>query len=191
MSVLRVDVLKLNYLKYTFVYCFLLLILLFGCRSAPVQDGLLPARVTRVVSGQTLEVVLAETSEVIKVRIIGIDAPDLRQSPWGKTAKQKLSELVMGLPIKLETEAPEESLEQSPPQDRFHRLNAHIWQDKTLVSQKLVKSGCVLANTKYNHPYSKLLIDAQEYARLMGFGIWNPDQAMRYTPNQYRSITKQ
>jgi len=126
--------------------------------------------------------VLAQTSAVTKVRITGIDAPDLRQSPWGKTAKARLKELVVGLPVSIETD----SLES----DRFNRINAHIWQDKTLISQKLVKEGCVLANTEYPHSYSKLLMDAQEYARLMGYGIWNPQQALRQTPNQFRSQTK-
>ena len=74
--------------------------------------------------------------------------------------------------------------------DRFNRINAHVWQGKTLVSEQLVKTGCVLANTQYPHSYSKLLINAQEYARLMGFQIWNRDRAMRYTPNQFRSKIK-
>ncbi|WP_319420109.1 thermonuclease family protein [Pleurocapsa sp. FMAR1] len=158
-------------------------ILLFGCNFQPNQTNLISAKVMRVVSGQTIEVMLAGTSEVAQVRIVGIDAPDFRQSPWGKTAQQKLSKLVTGLPIKLEMETSQ--------QDSFNRLNAHVWQAKTLVSQELVKDGSVLANTRYNHSYSKLLIDAQEYARLMGYGIWNPKQAMRYTPNQFRSNLKQ
>jgi micrococcal nuclease len=163
------------------ISCFCL-IWLFSCSSQPSQLDLVSGKVTRVMSGQTVEVVLAETSKVVKVRITGIDAPDLRQSPWGKKAQERLTELVRGLPIQLGIETPNS--------DRYQRLNAHIWQDKTLVSQQLVKEGCVLANTSYHHDYSKLLIDAQEYARLMGYGIWNPKEAMRYTPNQFRSNIK-
>lgn len=171
------------------------LILLFSCNSDSSQVNLIPAKVTRVISGQTVEVVLTATSEVTKVRITGIDAPDLRQSPWGKAAQEKLSQLVMGLQITLETEILEQNnygkLSTSGKlRDRFNRLNAHLWQDKILISQQLVKEGYVLPNTRYSHSYSKLLIDAQEYARLMGYGIWNPKQAMRYTPNQFRSLTK-
>ena len=158
------------------------LIFLFACSPNQEKTTLHSGKVTRVLSGQTVEMVLAQTSAVTKVRITGIDAPDLRQSPWGKTAKARLKELVIGLPVSIETD----SLER----DRFNRINAHIWQDKTLISQKLVKEGCVLANTEYPHSYSKLLMDAQEYARLMGYGIWNPQQALRQTPNQFRSQTK-
>ena len=162
--------------------CCFYLVFLCGCSPKLSQVNLVSAEVMRVVSGQTIEVVLAGTSEVSKVRIAGIDAPDMRQIPWGKTAQTRLVELVMGKQIAIELETEK--------RDRFNRLNAHVWQDKTLISQQLVKEGCVLANTRYTRSYSKLLTNAQEYARLMGYGIWNRDRAMRYTPKQFRSTTK-
>jgi micrococcal nuclease len=157
------------------------LILLFGCNS-PEQKKLFSAEVTRVVSGQAVEVRLTGTSEVVKVRIEGIDAPDWRQSPWGEAAKQKLTELVMDKPIKIEAE--------NMLRDRYNRIQGHLWQEETLISQELVRSGSVLVNDRYPHSYSKLLMESQEYARLMGYGIWNPKLAMRYTPSQFRSMNK-
>lgn len=159
------------------------LIFLIGCHSDPVPDNLAAARVRRVMSGQTVEVVLTKTSELEIVRLAGIDAPDLRQSPWGQQAKQRLATLVVGMPINLELEIQQ--------RDRFDRLNANIWQEQTLISQQLVQEGFVLANTSSSPKYSKLLIDAQEYARLMGYGIWNPKLAMRQTPKQFRANIKQ
>ncbi|WP_019504278.1 thermonuclease family protein [Pleurocapsa sp. PCC 7319] len=178
-----------------FGYC---LTFLLSCTSDSGKINLLSATVTRVVSGQTIEVELAGTSEVTKVRIMGIDAPDLRQSPWGEAAQQRLAHLIMRSSIKLETDFSEidQRSEQAPSSyggvisDPYNRLQAHVWLEGNLISQRLVKEGYVLANTRYPHLYSKLLIDAQEYARLMGYGIWNPQQAMRYTPNQFRSNTK-
>jgi micrococcal nuclease len=158
------------------------LIFLFGCHSDLRHKNLFLGEVRRVVSGQTVEVLLTGTSEVVKVRIEGIDAPDWRQSPWGEAAKQKLTELVMDKKIKIETE--------NPRRDRYNRLQGHLWQDQTLISQELIVSGCVLLNDRYPHSYSKLLMESQEYARLMGYGIWNPQQAMRYTPSQFRSMNK-
>ncbi|MEM8722157.1 MAG: thermonuclease family protein [Cyanobacteria bacterium P01_G01_bin.39] len=160
----------------------LFLILLVSCSAQPDRENLLAAKVTRVVSGQTVEVRLTGATEVTKVRITGIDAPDLRQDPWGQAAKSKLSELVMGLPVLIESELD---------RDRFNRINGHLWQGQTLISQQLVKSGCVLANDRYAHRYSKLLVESQEYARLMGYGIWNPQQAMGETPRQFRSKNNQ
>ncbi|MGF1588862.1 MAG: thermonuclease family protein [Pleurocapsa sp.] len=170
----------MNQIKLFFVCGYLML--LFGCSLQPNPANLRSGKVTRVVSGQTIEVLLTGTSEVTLVRITGIEAPDLRQSPWGEAAKKKLVELVIGLPIEIEQEDAQ--------RDRFNRLNAHIWQNQSLISQQLVQSGCVLANDRYDHSYSKLLMESQEYARLMGYGIWNPNLAMRYTPSQFRSMNK-
>lgn len=169
---------KMNYLRCLIIFCFSLL--LFSCNSDLNQDNLISAEVKRAISGQTVEVTLPEESSTTKVRIIGIDAPDLRQSPWGKTAQTILSELVVGKVVALE-------IENNDPNNPYNRIYAHIWQDNSLISEKLIKQGCVLANTKYPHSYSKLLINAQEYARLMGYGIWNPQQPLRETPNQFRS----
>ena len=169
----------MNWIKYITI---LGLIFLCSCHSSLAPDNLINVRVRRVISGQTVEVVIAETSELAIVRLTGIDAPDLRQSPWGQQAKQRLAKLIVGMPIKLEIENQE--------RDRYDRLNAHIWQSHTLISQKLVQEGFVLANTSSSPKYSKLLIDAQEYARLMGYGIWNPKLAMRQTPNQFRATIK-
>ena len=170
----------MNQIKLISVCC--LILLLFSCSSQPERENLLAGKVTRVVSGQTVEVLLTGASEITKVRITGIDSPDLRQSPWGETAKQRLTELVMGMPILIESD-----FEQ---RDRFNRLHGHLWQGETLISQQLVKEGCVLANDRYVHQYSKLLMESQEYARLMGYGIWNPQLAMRDTPSQFRSKNK-
>lgn len=175
-------------LKLVIICC--LILLLFGCSSQPDRKNLLAAKVTRVVSGQTVEVILTGASETTKVRITGIDAPDLRQSPWGETAKNRLNELVQGKSILIESDSSKRDNPAGTLRDRFNRLHGHIWQEETLISEELVKEGCVLANDRYAHQYSKLLMESQEYARLMGYGIWNPELAMRYTPSQFRSKNK-
>jgi len=156
------------------------LIFLFGCSPTVEKGNLYLGKVTRVLSGQAVEVHLTGTFEEVKVRIEGINAPDWRQDPWGAAAKQKLQDLVLNKSIAIEAE----NLER----DRYNRIRGHLWQRQTLVSQQLVEAGCVLANDKYTHSYSKLLRSSQEYARLMGYGIWNPEQAMRYTPSQARAF---
>ena len=156
------------------------LMLLFSCNASEVGVQAIAAKVERIVSGQTLEVFIINSDSPTQVRIIGIDAPDLRQSPWGKAAQQRLAAL-REQSIQLESEA------ETP--DSFDRLLAHVWHNKSLVSEQLIKEGFVLANTKYPHKYSQRLLDAQEYARIMGYGIWNPQQPMRQTPHQFRSLS--
>lgn len=162
-------------------------LLLFGCQFSHPPSGL-TVRVQRIVSGQNIEVILSERANSSQqVRLIGISAPDLRQQPWGETAKQRLAELIgesktrhsLAQTVLLESESEEP--------DRFGRLPAHVWHNGTLVSEQLVKEGYVLAELEYPHKYSQRLQYAQEYARLMGYGIWNPKQPMRLTPAEFRS----
>ena len=156
-------------------------LLLAACNSSNLDESsLISAQVLRIVSGQTVTITQTEPNRPTKVRIIGIDAPDLRQYPWGKAAQQKLTELLESSPtvqLELETDTP----------DNFDRLLAHLWHNGTLVSEELIESGFVLANTQYPHKYSQRLAAAQEYARLLGNGIWNPQQPLRQTPKQFRS----
>lgn len=155
--------------------------MLFGCSVSETNSNLIAAKVERVVSGQALEIsaIAIKNNKITKVRIIGIDAPDLKQSPWGAAAKQRLTELVSGKTILLETP--------SQTTDKFDRLLAHVWHNKTSIGEVLVKEGYVLANAKYPHKYSQRFLNAREYARLLGYGIWNPEQPMRLTPSQFRS----
>jgi micrococcal nuclease len=161
--------------------------LLFGCQFSHPPSGL-TVQVQRIVSGQTIEVILRErANSPQQVRLIGISAPDLRQHPWGEKAKQRLAELIresntqhsLSQTVLLESESEEP--------DRFGRLPAHVWHNGTLVSEQLVKEGYVLAEPEYPHKYSQRLQYAQEYARLMGYRIWNPEQPMRLTPAEFRS----
>ncbi len=166
------------FLIFRLSICFCCLMFLLSCSISDNRNSTIAAKVERIISGQTLEVSIPNSDSYAKVRIIGIDAPDLRQSPWGKAAKERLTELDKQ-PIKLELEI------ETP--DSFDRLLAHVWHNESLVSEELIKEGFVLANTKYPHKYSQPLLDAQEYARIMGYGIWNPQQPMRQTPHQFRS----
>lgn len=162
------------------------LLWLTGCQRANPIAGL-TAQVQRVVSGQSLEVLdpSGGTPSLKRVRLMGIAAPDLQQQPWGIAAKKKLEELVstrrqLGLQsVVLEFEGQEK--------DRFGRRLAYVWHDRTLVNETLVAQGYVLADVSPDSKYCQRLIRAQEYARLMGYGIWNPKQPMRLTPQEFRS----
>ncbi|MEL6929186.1 MAG: thermonuclease family protein [Cyanobacteria bacterium J06600_6] len=162
------------------------LVFLVGCSATPEKGNFYSGKVTRVLSGQTVEVQLTGTSEVVKLRIEGINAPDWRQDPWAAAAQKKLQDLVLDQTIAIETDETE-NLER----DRYSRIQGHLWRGQTLISQQLVESGYVLINDRSLNAHSQLLRSSQEYARLMGYGIWNPQQAMRYTPSQFRLQNKQ
>ena len=162
----------------------LAMVLLSSCQNRHGEK--IEVTIQRVVSGQTLEVVIdSQTPEVLeKVRLIGISAPDWRQKPWGLQAKERLEEL-------LSNSLSESSIHleiDNQTQDSYGRYLAYVWRDGILINEKLVQEGYVLAaplppNDKYNQRFAY----AQEYARLMGLGIWNPEQPMGMTPQEFRN----
>lgn len=168
-----------------FCCCFLLL---GGCLSTPVPKGI-TVQVQQVVSGQTLDVLNTNQQPPLieRVRLIGIEAPDLKQHPWGAAAKNRLEKMlskITGQQLVLQPVFLEPDLQEK---DSFGRWLAYVWQDGVLLNEQLVKEGYVLAaprspNTKYDSRIAR----AQEYARIMGYGIWNPDQPMRLTPAEFR-----
>ena len=118
--------------------CLLLLWLswsLMACQ-AHIPSASQLASVKRVVSGNTLEVLLPPettlpgTTNVQSVRLEGIDAPDLRQTPWGTAAQKRLVELIGDRPIHLEL--------QDPSADSYGRLWAMVWCDDVLLNERLV-----------------------------------------------------
>lgn len=153
---------------------------LTGCQNPDLRSGKI-IRVERVVSGQTIEI--ADRSAAVPIlepiRLIGISAPDIRQQPWGQEAKTQLEQLTLGQEVLLEFDVQEK--------DGFDRQLAYIWLDGRLINEYLVKQGLALADTDFpNVKYRERLANAQEKARLMGLGIWNPEQPMRQTPAQFR-----
>ena len=168
------------------------LLLLSGCQSLNTPLGL-TAKVQKVISGQTLDVLAKSKQSTLieRIRLIGITAPDLQQHPWGIAAKERLEELLS------ETNSQQLVLQsvllesQSEKKDAFGRRLAYVWRNGVLINEQLVSEGYVLAEIlDPNFKYQQRLIHAQEYARLMGYGIWNPQNPMHLTPKEFRSQNK-
>ncbi len=153
-----------------------ILLLLVGCQSASKPQGL-KVQVKQVISGQTIEV--ASNGQAMQVRLIGIDAPDLRQQPHGQAAKATLTKLIANKEVTLELD--------DQKQDEFGRYLAYVWSD-LLINEYLVQQGVVIASAKSpNHKYDTRLARAQEWARLQEQGIWNPKQPLTMTPAEFRA----
>ncbi|PSP18134.1 MAG: nuclease [Cyanobacteria bacterium QS_8_64_29] len=158
---------------------------LLGCADAQPDGGTI-TRVQRVVSGHTLEVLLPERQPALRarIRLIGIEAPDGRQQPWGPAARARLSKLVGGKrgerQVRLSADVTE--------RDRFGRRLAYVWKAGTLLNQRLVEHGHALAIERApNTRYSERLAHAQAYARILGRGIWDTAQPLRKRPGAKRA----
>jgi micrococcal nuclease len=158
-----------------------LLFLLVGCNPSKVKPEGVQVKVARVVSGQSLEVVgIGEQPTLIsRLRLVSIDTPDLQQRPWGEDAKERLEEMIGKDQVILEFDV--------EAKDKIGRGLAYVWKNGELLNEKLIAEGYALfAPRSPNHKYDLRLERAQEWARLMGHGIWNPEEPMRLAPSEFR-----
>lgn len=170
--------------KFLILCCCLLLL---GCqaREDKFQAGMVEIKVVRVVSGQTLQVMgfRKQPNLVSEVRLTGISAPPTRQRPWGEASRQRLIELIedKSSPVRLEFDV--------EAKDKYGRTVAYVWKDDTLINEQLVKEGHALFTARSpNHKYDNRLERAQHWSRLMGEGIWNPEDPMRLSPSEFRRV---
>ena len=164
------------------------LLFLVSCQSQN-KSAIIPSdvKLARVVSGQTLEVLGMGTQPNLtsQIRLIGLDAPDIRQLPWGEDAKQLVETLIGGANQAVNLEFDLEA------KDKFNRTLAYVWKDKLLLNEEVVKQGYALFVARSpNHKYDQRLERAQQWARIMGKGIWNPDKPMRITPGEFRRLSR-
>jgi micrococcal nuclease len=155
-------------------------VLLASCQAAPMAQSF-SATVQQVNNGRDLEVAgMAAYPEITeRVRLAGVDVPDLRQEPWGLLAKQWLEQQLQGQTVVLESD--------SESHDNEGQRLAYVWQNGTLLNEKLVEAGLAIAQpSPTNQKYDIRLAHAQAKARLLGIGIWNPQQPMRQPPSEFR-----
>jgi micrococcal nuclease len=162
------------------LFAIALSLLLISCQKPEIPQGTM-VKIGRTISGQTVEITSISDKIAIleQIRLIGIEVPDFKQQPWGEQAKQKLEQLIGGKEVLLESDVEQK--------DRFDRKLAYLWQDNILLNEQLIKEGYALAAVRSpNTKYQQRLVNAQEWARLMGKGIWNPEQPLRETPAEFR-----
>ena len=166
------------------------LVFLAGCQAPPPKYP--TVQISRVLSGQSVEWIdKSQQPPVIQQgRLVGIDAPDLGQEPWGKQAKQRLEELI-ATPSKDGVSIEFESIDA----DKYGRKYVYLWKDGQLLNEQLLKDGCVLANMRTpsssganvsGTKYRDRFLRGSQYARIMGVGIWKPSQPMRMSPSEFR-----
>ena len=162
-------------------------IVLSSCQKAEIPQGQ-RIQVQRVISGQSLEILdrVNKVPILKKVRLIGINTPHLRQEPWGVQAKTRLEQLIKGKPVLLELDV--------ETQDSHNQVLGYLWQDGILINEQLIKEGYAMASIPnrgakiqtLNTKYQQRLLMSQEWARQMEKGIWNPQQPLRQTAQEFR-----
>jgi len=130
------------------------------------------ATVARVVDGDTLRVRVDGDDAETVVRLIGIDAPELRStdgSPAEHFAQQAADyarKRAAGRRVLLR-------LEPTRTRDRYDRLLAYVWlSESESLNLALVRDGFAYADRRFNHTYRALFEQAENEARKKQRGLW-------------------
>lgn len=148
----------------------LLLALLLLTVSATAQT--VTGRVVAVHDGDTITVLLAGEQSV-KVRLEAIDCPEMGQ-PYGKAAKQAMSDLVYGKDVTLKMNG----------LDRYQRTLGVVAVGSTVVNVAMVRMG--LAWRYDLHDKYPILGVMEEEARANHRGLWADTSAAPVPPWAWR-----
>ena len=127
--------------------------------SAVAQPA--PCVVGRIADGDTFS-----CRDGRRVRLIGIDTPELAQGESGRQARAALGRLAPpGTSVRLERDIASH--------DRYGRELAHVWNGARLVNEALVLEGwAMLYTVPPNVKYAERLERAQKQARAARVGLW-------------------
>ena len=159
------------------VFCFML--------AAPVEATKLHrAELISAHDGDTLRV--REHGREIKIRLLGLDAPEIDQAPWGTRSLQALCD---GLGSKNCAKGTKLSFEyDAQRKDKYKRDLAYVYNSRgEMINEYLLKSGyAVVLILEPNTRYSTRLKDAEAYARKAKLAIWQTGSGLKLSPYEFR-----
>jgi micrococcal nuclease len=164
-------------LIFAFVALFYLVHEKFTLPKQNTSDGFVS--VISVSDGDTVSIMIKRKEE--KVRLIGIDAPEIGQKPWGEEAKKYLETLLISSDWKVRLEYDVEK------RDKYGRILAYLRTiDGKFINLLMVKNGyAMLYTVPPNIKYVNDLRAAQEEARQGKLGIWS-EKGLKERPRDYR-----
>ena len=153
-----------------------LLCLLVSCQPVNSPQGDTIA-VQRVLSGQEFELqgISGEPDITERVRLAGIAVPNLTQKPWGSAAKVRLEQMILNQSVVLESDR--------TPRTAKGQRSVYAWLNGVLLNERLVAEGhAITVSNPPKSAYELRLSRAQDRARILGLGVWNPQDPMRQPP---------
>lgn len=143
------------------------------------QQGEDVVHVSTVNDGDTVSVLVKGRQD--KVRLIGIDAPEIGQKPWGEEARRGLESVIASSSWKVRLEYDVERA------DQYGRILAYIWTtDGKLINLLMLERGhAMLYTVPPNVKYTGQFRQAQEEARARRIGIWS-ENGLGEKPRDYR-----
>lgn len=173
-------------MKFSYYTRFSLIIILFLFITFPTANASQQKfRVTEVHDGDTISIRTRSFAGVPlkteRVRLIGIDAPELKQEPWGRLSKRYLKKLISESDWVVSIEFDVER------RDKYERLLGYVWDKKgQLINEKLLENGyAVLYTIPPNVKHVERLITAQKNAKMRKIGIWGK-KGLKKSPSEWR-----
>ncbi len=132
----------------------------FGQAEADIVTG----RVVKVSDGDTITVLDANQRQ-IKVRMLGIDAPEKSQ-PFGSRCREQLAEVVAGKEVRISTRK----------RDRYQRVLSKVMVDGRDANLSQVQAGCAWHYKQYARDQAaadrETYAAAEQEARSARRGLW-------------------
>lgn len=172
-------------ISHKYKLCLSIILALFIFSPLCYASNLKQYRVLEVNDGDTVtlvtESILGFKVKSQKARLIGIDAPELKQEPWGKRAKNHLQKLIKenGGVVLVEFDVDKT--------DKYGRWLVYLRDKKdNLINEQMVLSGyAVIYTIPPNVKYSNVLYEAQQKARASKRGIWSKG-GLKELPSEFR-----
>ena len=128
--------------------------------------------VTHVADGDTVTVRPVAGGPETKVRLLGVDTPELRPASgggsdhWARDARRYTESRVAGKPVTLR-------LEPTNTRDKYRRLLAYVYVgDAGHLNLDLVRDGHGYAERRFPHSLRSQFEQAESEARRRGRGLW-------------------
>jgi endonuclease YncB( thermonuclease family) len=157
----------LKILKYI-VFC----ALLFSSVPCLAWQG----KVISVYDGDTITVSTSDNQKV-KIRLYGIDAPELKKQPYGKASRNFLERLILNKYVEVTDLG----------KDLYNRTVAKIYYKNEYINLKSIQAGMSWHYRSYA-PKDVDLSSAQEIAKEHEVGLWKNDLSV--SPWEWRALEK-
>jgi micrococcal nuclease len=135
------------------------------------QTNLPKMTVVSVGDGDTLRV-RNQQSQTVTIRLGCIDAPELKQNPWGQQSKARLQQL---LPVGQAVQV------RSIERDKYKRLVAEIFVNNRSVNLRMVQEGQAVVYRQYLKGCDRTkdqFLQAEANAKSQKLGFWNQSQSV-------------
>ncbi len=169
--------------KKSYINILLIIIAILFIDLLDINEKHIPVKkIISIHDGDTVKVV-NNKGETVKIRLYGIDAPELKQQ-YGKSAQKCLSQLISNKTI---TYVPEKRFSNSSSKDKYGRVVAVLYNEDININREMIKKGCAWNYFRYNYSLYGEYLEYKAKENMQG--LWqydNPQAPWDFRANKNR-----